>query len=170
MEALRIYRIEDRYIRFLKRVEPKVQDNKNRRRPYVGVVLYVGRFKYFVPMESPKPNHRRIKGGKHIFKIDDGRLGLLGFNNMIPVTDEALICVDIDKEPDEQYAGLLRRQAAVCNRSKPDILDRASRTYYDVVNGKNKFLCSISCDFKALERECHRYNPNHRAKKNTGNA
>lgn len=49
MEALRIYRIEDQYVRFLKSRDDKVQDNKNRRRPYVGVVLYVGSFKYFVP-------------------------------------------------------------------------------------------------------------------------
>ena len=52
MEPLRIYRIDDKYIRFMKSRDYRVQDNKNRRRPYVGIVLYVGDFRYFVPMES----------------------------------------------------------------------------------------------------------------------
>ena len=42
MEQLKLYRISDRYIRFLKSRDHRVQDNKNRSRPYVGVVLLVG--------------------------------------------------------------------------------------------------------------------------------
>jgi len=159
MEALRIYRVEDQYVRFLKSSDDKVQDNKNRRRPYVGVVLYVGSFKYFVPMESPKPSHVGIKAGRHIMKLDEGRLGILGFNNMIPVPDSALIRFDIDAEPDEKYAELLRRQVAYINRNKAAVLDHAAKTYYQVVNRKNTFLCSISCDFLKLENACISYNP-----------
>ena len=66
MESLRLYRITDKYIWYLKCRDSKVQDNKNKKRPYVGVVLHVGSFQYFVPMESPKPNHAHIKNGKHI--------------------------------------------------------------------------------------------------------
>ena len=95
METLKIYRVSDKYIRFLKSRDNRVQDNKNRRRPYVGVVLYVGTYKYFVPMESPKPNHQNLKPGRHLMKLDGGKLGLLGFNNMIPVNDAALISFDI---------------------------------------------------------------------------
>lgn len=60
MNNLRIYRVDDRYIRFLKSRDHRVQDNKNKRRPYVGIVLTVGQYEYFVPMESPKPNHANI--------------------------------------------------------------------------------------------------------------
>lgn len=161
MEALKICRISDKYIRFLKSRDSRVQDNKNRRRPYVGVVLYVGAYRYFVPMESPKPNHARIKSGRHIMKLDDGRLGLLGFNNMIPVHDSALILFDIGKEPDTKYAELLKRQAAFINRHKADVLAHASQTYYSVTSKKNKFLLDICCDFKKLERACGQYDPNH---------
>lgn len=157
MENLHIYRVDDRYIRFLRTRDPKVQYNKGNRRPYVGVVLHVGGFKYFVPMESPKPNHVNIKPGKHILKLDDGRLGLLGFNNMVPVHKDALIEFDINAETDPKYRELLRRQASACNRKKADIYDHASRTYYDVVNGTNKFLARVSCDFKVLEKACKEY-------------
>ena len=159
MENLRICRVDDRYIRFLRSRDDKVQDNKDRRRPYVGVVLLVGEYQYFVPMESPKPNHAKIKSGKHIIKLDGGNLGILGFNNMVPVPQQALIHFDIQAEPDEKYRNLLVHQADFCNKIKADIFDHASRTYYDVVNRKNAFLQRISCDFKKLERACREYKP-----------
>ncbi len=164
MEKLSIYRISDKYISFLHSRDSRVQFNKDSTRPYVGVVLYVGEYRYFVPMESPKPSHAKIKPGVHIFKIDDGRLGLLGFNNMVPVPECALIAFDIGAEPDARYRALLQRQAIEIDRRRADILHRSTKTYFEVVNGKNKFLCKISCDFKALEKACKSYNPNYRKK------
>lgn len=161
METLRIYRVEDKYIGFLRTRDSRVQDNKGRRRPYVGVVLFVGKYKYFVPMESPKPNHAKLRPGRHLMKLDDGRLGLLGFNNMIPVPDSALITFNIDDEPDRKYAELLRRQVSYINRNRAAVLAHASGTYYHVVNKKNKFLLQICCDFTKLERACDRYDPNY---------
>lgn len=159
MESLRIYRMDDHYIRFLKSRDDRVQNNKDKRRPYVGVVLKVGSYQYFVPLESPKPNHANIKAGKHIVKIDSGRLGIMGFNNMIPAHFSAIEVVDIDTEPDAKYADLLRRQASFINRHKAEIFNKASNTYYDVTTGKNKFLIKISCDFKKLEKACDHYDP-----------
>lgn len=167
MESLKLYRISDKYIRFLKTRDRRVQDNKNRHRPYVGVVLLVGNFRYFVPMESPKPNHANIKSGWHIMRIDEGKLGILGFNNMIPVHESALISFDVDKEPNEQYADLLRRQISFINRRKADVLNHAAQTYIKATSGKNKFLSSICCDFKKLERACKKYDPNYVAEKRT---
>lgn len=93
-------------------------------------------------------------------KLDGGRLGLLGFNNMIPVPEGALISFDINAEPDTKYAELLRRQASFINRNKTTVLDHASKTYFAVVNKKKDFLLRICCDFKKLERACDRYDPN----------
>ena len=160
MENLKIYRVKDRYVAFLHSRDSRVQLNKRHLRPYVGVVLHVGEFKYFVPMESPKPAHEKIKPGIHILKMDKGRLGLLGFNNMIPVWDDVLISFNIDDEPSAHYAMLLKKQAYFCNRNKTDILNKASRTYYEVVNSENKFLKEICCDFKKLEKACKQFDPN----------
>lgn len=164
MENLRIYKVSDQYVRFLNSRDSKVQYNKGSRRPYVGVVLHVGGYKYFVPMESPKPNHAQMKPGRHILKLDNGKMGLLGFNNMIPVHKDALIEFDFDTEKDQKYRELLKRQASLCNRLKADILHRASATYFDVVNNKNKFLVGISCDFKALELACKKYRKDYKPK------
>lgn len=164
MEPLKLYRISDKYIRYLKARDTRVQDNKGRRRPYVGVVLLVGSYRYFVPMESPKPNHANLKPGHHLMFLDGGKYGLLGFNNMIPVHDDAIIDFDIDAEPDEQYKELLRRQVSYINRNKADVLNHASRTYYGVTVKKNAFLLKICCDFKKLERACDKYDPTFRPK------
>lgn len=168
METLKLYRIDDRYVRFLKSRDTRVQDNKDRRRPYVGVVLYVSGYRYFVPLESPKPNHANIKSGFHIMKLDNGALGLLGFNNMLPVHDSALITFDIDAEPNEKYAELLRRQVSYINRRKADVLGKATKTYHSEVNKTNKFLSNICCDFKKLERSCDEYDPSRRRKRTSG--
>jgi len=160
MENFKIYRVEDKYIRYLHSIDNKVQYNKNAKRPYVGVVFSFGGFKYFVPMESPKPNHSNIKSGRHILRLKNGEYGLLGFNNMIPVHKDALISFDISKEPDEKYRNLLKNQIQICNKMKADILDHAQKTYFGVVNG-NSFLLNISCDFKKLETASKKYKPNY---------
>lgn len=157
METLKIYRVSDQYVQYLHQCDNRVQHNKGQHRPYVGVVLYMGAYRYFVPMESPKPNHANIKNGYHIMKLDDGRLGLLGFNNMLPVPDSALIAFNIDNEPNKKYAELLRRQATYINRKKADVLNHASQTYFRTVTQKNKFLLRICCDFKKLELACDQY-------------
>lgn len=161
MENLKIYKVDDKYIKYLHNKDSKVQYNKNASRPYVGIVFSFGGFNYFVPMESPKPNHSKMKSGKHLLKLVSGKYGLLGFNNMIPVHKDALILFDINKEKDLKYRSLLQHQAAVCNRMKADILNHANMTYFDVTNKTNKFLVGISCDFKKLETACKLYNKNH---------
>lgn len=164
MENLKIYKVEDKYIRYLHGVDNKVQYNKNAKRPYVGVVFTFGGFKYFVPMESPKPNHANIKSGKHILRLKNGEYGLLGFNNMIPVHKDALISFDIASEKDEKYRRLLQNQIRICNRMKADILDHAQKTYFGVLNG-NEFLVKISCDFKKLEKASKNFDINYTPKK-----
>ncbi len=164
MENLKLYRINNKYIRYLQGCDSRVQNNKNQRRPYVGIVLCVSSYNYFVPMESPKANHNNVKSGIHILKLDDGKLGMLGFNNMIPVHESALISFDIDQEPDERYAELLRRQISYMNKRKADIFYHASKTYYKATKGNIKFLNEICCDFKKLENACNHYNPNYSKK------
>lgn len=160
MPDLDIYRISDHYIHFLHSRDNRVQFNKDRRRPYVGVVLFVGEYRYFVPMESPKPNHVNLKAGPHLYKLDGGALGLLGFNNMVPVPECALLPFDISTIADVPYRTLLQHQALAINNNQAAILHCASKTYFSVVNNTNKFLCRISCDFRALERACETYDPN----------
>ena len=164
MSSLRIYRIDTKYVRYLSKVDSNVQDNKDAKRPYVGIVLTVGSYRYFVPMESPKANHKSFSSSVHIMPIDNGTRGLLGFNNMIPVPSCALITFDINDLEDKKYAALLRRQASFINKHKSEVYHRASRTYYLATSPEateqSCFFKRICCDFKKLEQKCDRYDPN----------
>lgn len=157
MQNLYICHISEAYINYLHTFDCRVPFNKRQRRPYVGVVLRVGSYQYFVPMESPKPNHAKIRSGKHILKLSDGKLGLLGFNNMLPVPDAEIVPYNISSEPNVKYRNLLLNQLNCCNRQKADILDHAVQTYAAVASGRNSFLAKICCDFAALERACDQY-------------
>ena len=104
MNKLKLYRIDINYIKFLYRFDKRVQYNTQRedeytkRRVYLGIVLQVNDYNYFVPLEHPRPAHQKIKNNIFIFKIHKGKYGMLGFNNMIPVNDTELINFDISKE------------------------------------------------------------------------
>ena len=49
---MKIYKIKEDYIEYLRAKEPKVLKNKNEKRPYVGTVLEITGFTYFIPLSS----------------------------------------------------------------------------------------------------------------------
>ena len=157
MDELHVYFISDDYVRYLYGFDSRVPYNKDGKRPYVGVVLRVGDYQYFVPMESPKPSHQGLKSRPHILKLQGGALGILGFNNMIPVPDRALTLCDISAIENRKYRFLLENQQAECNHMDGLIHQRAQATYSSVLSGKNAFLLKISCDFRKLEEACKEY-------------
>lgn len=161
MSNFRFYHISEKYIRYLHSADNKVAYNKNERRPYVGIVLTVNNMNYYVPLESPKKNHKNIKGNGPVLKLDDGKLGIMGFNNMLPIPDIALISFDFNDIDDEKYRSLLIKQLSYCNSHKDIILNRANNTYKKTTSGKVPFYTKICCDFVKLERMSKKYDPDH---------
>ena len=159
MGYLRFYHIQEEYIAYLHRVDRRVQFNKSERRPYVGIVLKVNGHNYYVPLESPKPNHANIKSNGPILKLDEGRLGIMGFNNMVPVKSGQLIDFDIAAMTDKTYQTLLLKQLHYCAKNKGIIERRAINTYTKQIGGNNPFYERVCCDFRSLEAACRRYNP-----------
>lgn len=162
MGIFRFYHIEERYIRYLHSIDARVLFNKGERRPYVGVVLVVNNINYYVPLESPKPNHKNIKSGGPVMKLDDGKLGIMGFNNMIPVHPDCLIEFDFLKETDEKYRMLLFNQLRYCEKNRDLIQRRAQKVYNSVITGRIPFYRKACCDFAKLERKCRNYNPDYK--------
>ena len=165
MASFRFYHIQDKYISFLRSGDSKVQHNKGQRRPYVGVVLQINSTDYFVPLESPKPNHANLKSGGPVLKLKDGKLGVMGFNNMIPVPKIALIEFDFDEIEDEKYRMLLINQLAYCNSIREVIINRARTTYRKATGGKVPHYKVICCNFRKLERMALSYDPNYKPRK-----
>lgn len=156
MDNLRICKVKNGYVKYLNSIDSRVLHNKDRR-PYVGIVLTIGTHQYFVPMESPKPNHQNVKSNVHIMWIEGGKYGLLGFNNMIPAKPHHLVEFDIEKETDTTYKELLRNQLAFLRAHKTDICEHAQKTYDKVTVEKVPFFIKICCDFNLLEQEYTKY-------------
>lgn len=157
MDSLRLYKIDIDYIKYLYSFDNRVQFNTDKsdeysaKRPYLGIVLRIDQYNYFVPLEHPRLSHRKMKNNIFIYKIHNGNYGILGFNNMIPVKKEELIEFDINKEK-PSYRHILISQYHYCNKNVEEIRRRAEETYER--SQKNSFLRSVCCNFKLLEEKC----------------
>ena len=65
---MKIYKIQDEYVKYLRTKEPKVLQNKEEKRPYIGTVLEITGYTYFIPLSSPKKKHKDMKTWKIFIK------------------------------------------------------------------------------------------------------
>ena len=119
---MRLYHVSDTYIQYLKQFDERVPDNKNQKRPYVGIVVEVGGVTYYAPLSSPKPKHLKMKNGKDFRKINKGVYGAINFNNMIPVPVEELLLIDFNAIQDKQYRRLLQHQYEYIKEDEANII------------------------------------------------
>ncbi len=159
MKNLKLYYIKQDYIDYLRKFDSKVPYNKSYTRPYVGVVLYYKGFNYFAPLSSPKPKHLKISSrAVDVFKIDDGKLGVVNINNMLPVLDECLVEL-LPTIKDIKYKILLENQLSFLNDNKRKLYHKVEVFYKRYLNGHLSInILSRCCDFKLLEEKCLEYN------------
>jgi protein AbiQ len=162
---LKLYTIETDYIEHLKKFQSHIWDNEdnNRLRPYVGVVLNVGDHKYYAPLSSPKPKHEKMQDRLDFIRLEyKGKLiAALNLNNIIPVDDELVTLIDIDKIEDKRYKELLNVEMIDIRRKRAVILKNANSIYNKVTKfgdePKNARLVSLCYDFILLEQKLHEY-------------
>ena len=82
----KIVKIDSKYCDYLRNFDEKVIYNAfdKELRPFIGVLFIVGKYEYFAPLSSPKEKHKRLKNQIDLIKIEDGKLGVIIFNNMVP--------------------------------------------------------------------------------------
>ncbi len=161
---MRFYEIDIEYIKYLFKFDKRVQyndtygDNKNQNRPYIGVVLEINGYKYFAPLEHPRPKHQTIKNKPQIYKIKWGRLGIIGLNNMIPVPEIALLEFDINSSENKD---ILISQYIDCKQHWSVIQNKAKTTYEHRVHTPREFDIEVCCDFELLEQKSLEYSLSH---------
>jgi len=155
---MRFYHVKDDYIDFLRKYDAKVADNKHETRPYVGIVLEIGSVKYYAPFSSPKPKHKTMKNTIDFRKISAGLYGAINFNNMIPVTDSALILIEIEKIGDDKYRRLLQNQYKAI-RSDTIQIQKTANLLRELLFSDDSELADYEirikqrcCDIKLLEK------------------
>lgn len=99
------------------------------------------------------------------FKIANGDLGAINFNNMLPVRDKNIIKLDLDKKcltkAEEKCTQMLKEQIFWLNRNL-DKLYSKSKNLYDkyIAVTLNEKIAKRCCNFKLLEEKCIEYNQN----------
>lgn len=157
MGRLKFYNVDDEYIEYLYSIDNRVPFNKNSKRPYIGIILEINKFKYFAPMFSPKQQHNKYKTNATYIKIGEG-LGIIKLNNMIPVNIKNLRYIDFNNIEDKKYRNLLIQQNNYIQLNTDKIREKANKLYQFVINDNKKFFTDICCDFKLLEEKCKEYN------------
>ena len=152
------------YLKYLGIYENKVSLKASR--PFIGIVFKINNKEYFAPLSSPKEKHKRMKTNIDFFKIDKGNLGIINFNNMIPVINNDLCRNKLDLEmlskslniDDIKYFRLLKNQLEYCEKNKNIILAKAEKIYniftknLEELSESQKKMYERVNNFKVLEQ------------------
>lgn len=165
MKNFILVRLDYNYCDYLRQFDDKVPYNKNKKelRTFIGILFEINNCKYFAPLSSPKPKHKTMKTTLDFLKIDNGNLGAINFNNMLPVTNQNIIKLDLDKDcftrQEEKYIKLLKEQLFWLNRNDDKLYGRSKKLYNKYVNGAlNHGIAKRCCNFTLLEEKCIEYN------------
>jgi len=103
-----------------------------------------------------------MKNTVDFFKIKDGELGAVNFNNMIPVNINNYTLVDLNKETitleELKYQKLLREQLVWLNANYKQVKNKSFKLYELYNSGRlPDNIKNRCCNFKLLEQKCLEY-------------
>ncbi len=176
MEEFKIYSVSDAYIDYLRQYEPNVYSNKvgNRThtRKYVGTVIEINGYKYFVPMSSPKESDYQVAGAEKVVKKsivpiirmtekNNGKKelkGTLRLSHMIPVPETELALYDLENEADDNYKALVQSEAIFIRKNIAKIRNNATLIYKQKqMNDTTAGYVKSALDYMHLEELCSKY-------------
>ncbi len=174
MEEFKIYSVSDRYISYLRKSFSNVYSNKVdiriHTRKYLGVVLRIGQYNYYIPMSSPKPTDYQQAGNSVVIKKSivpiirvvvknaKGERELkatLRISHMIPVPDSELELYDLDNEQDIAYKELVQNEIIFIRKNQKKISANAQLIYKQKQEKDTsaKYVSS-ALDYCAIEKMC----------------
>ena len=163
---LNLYSVSDKYIKYLSQFDNKIYDNKEEKRiherKYIGIVLTVNEYNYYIPMSSPKKSdymdfENKIirKDAKTIIRIhESGRLyGTLRISNMIPVPITELEPYILSNEKDLKYKDVILGELKFINNNSDKIVKNAKIVYSQKIKNIDIGYIKNTVDFKLLEEK-----------------
>lgn len=167
MNNLYFVKIKEDYIKYLRKFDSKVQDNSGLKnnKPYIGVLIQNKNGQYFAPLSSPKEKHlifdkleNENKLPVDVFLIRDNNkkiIGIINFNNMIPIIDDVIIYFNIKE--DKNYS-LLIKEHIYCIKHSEEIINKSIKVYNLVTKYNKSALIKRSCNFRLLEEKAEKFN------------
>lgn len=168
---LSLYTVNMKYIRNLAHADDHIfsvspQAGKSTR-PFLGIIIICNEKQYCVPLSSPKPKHYSMKNDVDFSKIIDesGKLiGVLNFNNMIPVRDDVIEKMDLKIHPRDSvsirhYKSMAIKQISFCRKNQDVIIRKANKLYRIITDGTaSGLLKKRCCKFGELEKVLAKFN------------
>lgn len=169
---LKWYIADKEYVNYLRQFDEKVEniDYNTKLKPYIGILIAINEFNYYVPISSAKEKHYKIREGMDFIKVmqDDKIIGVLNLNNMIPISDEnvkVLNYKDIEKYRDfgsdkekTLYISFLSFELNLINDKMEKIKKSAMKLYNEKNNNPISNVSKRCCNFKLLEEKGQLYN------------
>jgi len=167
-KRLNLYLIDMKYIRDLAHADNNVmsvspQIGKSSR-PFIGIIVVCEEHEYCVPLSSPKEKYKAMKNDVDFTRIFDGEklIGVLNFNNMVPVAEQFLQPVDLksregDNANTKHYKAMAAKQLTWCQKNQDAIVKKANKLYQMIITGAaSGILKKRCCDFVKLEKVLER--------------
>ena len=174
MEEFKLYSVSDEYIEYLRAIFPNVYSNKEttrvHTRKYVGIVLRLENYHYYIPMSSPKETDYQIAGENQVIKksivpiirivVKNSKgqrelKGTLRISHMIPVPPSELHLYDIENEKDDTYKDLVQNEMIFIRKNQDNNLANARLLYKQKAeNDLSAGYVKSALEYKALEKLC----------------
>ena len=180
MEQFKLYSVSDEYVEWLRKDFPNVYSNKidsrTHTRKYLGVVLQIGRYCYYVPMSSPKDSDYQVAGNGKVIKKsivpiirivekttsgEKELKGTLRISHMIPVPKSELELYDLKNETDSTYKDLVQKEMIFIRKNREKITSNAMLLYRQkAAKDTTAGYVKPALDYQALEVLCDRLEKN----------
>ena len=180
-EDFGLYNVDVDYLQYLNGVDSEVQfsiDKDYEQKPFLGIVILIDNYSYFIPLTSSKSKHARWKnvGPAHyliyeqvkktelqrndVFKSvsDSDALKIfaaLEIKKMIPVKPHLYKRIEFSALTDLKYADLLEKEYRFCQKIQDGILTKAKQIYTEQKQTGTVF--PYYCNFAKLEAACDAY-------------
>ena len=184
MEEFKLYSVSDKYVEWLRKDFPNVYSNKiNARthtRKYLGVVLHIDKYSYYIPMSSPKDSDYQIAGDNRVIKKsivpiirivvknaagEKELKGTLRISHMIPVPASELILYDLENEADSAYRDLVQNEMIFIRKNREKIMSNAILLYKQkAANDTTAGYVKSALDYQKLEKLCDSFGKEYIAK------
>ena len=172
---LNLYSVSDEYIEYLRKFDNRIYDNKEEvrvhTRKYLGIVLSINSFNYYIPFSSPKDtdyydvDKTKIRKSvipiiRMIEKNAEGNYKLYGtlrISNMIPVPITEITPYFVKDEKDINYKNLILSEIRFIRKNTEKIVKSANVLYKQKENNEDIAYVRNSLNFKLLEEKCLEY-------------
>lgn len=172
-EDFGFYTVDADYLEFLNSKDSEVYYNASYRnvvKPFIGIIIDMAEYKYFIPLTSAKEKHAKWKnncdGHFLVYEIIDKSVTIIGdvykaysddkkmhvmsvldIKKMIPVPENSYHRITFSELEDERYKDLFEKEYAFCLTIKNKILAKAEKIYKHQKDSKivRYAYCNFTC-------------------------